>query len=116
MSMKLSKREVIKNFKCYLVPNCSLHYLLERFEPVGHTEGLYGWNADVYIFGRYAIVTGDRPFGEPLPRDLIKTINGKARVLINDIAYPYTNSKYKEYCDKVADLISMGKILEAEKL
>lgn len=116
MSMKLSKREVQKNFTCYLVPNYSLHYLLERFEPVGHTEGLYGWNADVYIFGRYAIVTGDRPFGEPLPRDLTKIINEKARVLINDIAYPYTNSKYKEYCDKVADLINMGKILEAEKL
>lgn len=116
MSMKLSKREVQKNFTCYLVPNYSLHYLLECFEPVGHTEGLYGWNADVYIFGRYAIITGDRPFGDPLPRDLIKTINEKARVLINDIEYPYTNSKYKGYCDKVADLIRTGKILEAGKL
>lgn len=113
MSIKLTRREVMKNFRCYLVPYCDLCYFLNYFNPVGHTEGIYGWNADIYAFGNYAIVTGYRPFGEPLPRELIKSINEKSRKLLDD-AYVYSeNSSYRNYCDKVADLIRFGEVEKA---
>ena len=65
--MKITKREVQANYKTIQVPYCMLQELFSREAPAAHTEGIYGWNADIYTFGSVAFVTGYRPFGEIKP-------------------------------------------------
>lgn len=43
---------------------CGLQEALSNIAPTAYTTGAAGWNADVYDFGSYAIVTGYRPFGD----------------------------------------------------
>ena len=42
---------------------CDIYNLMKDQEPAFYTCGLYGWNADIYDFGSFQIVTGYRPFG-----------------------------------------------------
>lgn len=61
ITMKETKRiynHIIK------VDYCELQNLLNLISPLAYTSGVYGWNADVYDFGSFAIVTGYRPFGD----------------------------------------------------
>lgn len=61
ITMKETKRiynHIIK------VDYCELQNLLNLISPLAYTSGVYGWNADVYDFESFAIVTGYRPFGD----------------------------------------------------
>lgn len=44
---------------------CALYHTLHECADTknAYTAGVYGWNADIYEFDRFAIVTGYRPFG-----------------------------------------------------
>lgn len=53
----------MERYFCISVGYCDLQNLLSREEKTGYTCGVYGWNANVYTFGNWAIVTGYRPFG-----------------------------------------------------
>lgn len=75
---------------------CVNQRLITRFAPLFYTSGVYGWNADIYDFGNFAICTGYRPFGneskdlrnicDKYEKRLIKaTPRGKGRVLNNFI-------------------------------
>lgn len=61
-------------------------YLLKQYEPTYYTQGVYGWNADVYSYPktrtqRIYIVTGYRPFGNIEPSyNLVRKYDQKARV------------------------------------
>ena len=60
---------------------CGLQHLLRYENPRAYTAGVYGWNADVYEFGGTAIVTGYRPFGDTVPRELIEKYEKKAKAI-----------------------------------
>ena len=57
------------------VPYCGLQNLLLRFQPHYYLADDYGWSADVYTWDNVAIVTGYRPIGDPVPRDIIQRYN-----------------------------------------
>lgn len=76
--IKLKKKEVEENFKCYSIGCCEAQDLLSLEGTNYYTAGVYGWNADIYIFGNTAIVTGYRPFGESLDLDIVTKYNKKA--------------------------------------
>lgn len=53
-----------RNAHCVSVGYCSLYNTLRICGSRDfHTEGYLGWNADIYEFDDFAIVTGYRPFG-----------------------------------------------------
>lgn len=61
MSAKFTRKKVL-----YLNPvtvsagYCSLQYLLRNHKKIGHNEGVYGWNYDVYSVYGVTICTGYR--------------------------------------------------------
>lgn len=64
MSLRTTKHDVMANF---MTINCGygrLQNLLRFVHPVAHTQGKYGWNADIYVFDHTALVCGYRPFGQ----------------------------------------------------
>lgn len=81
MKMKITKKEAMEKFKCFSVLNGKLDILLRRAEPEFYTSGVYGHNADIFVFGRYAIVTGPRPFGEEVPSRITEHLENAAAVL-----------------------------------
>lgn len=64
MKKRVTRKFVIENYKVLKVGYCALQGLLRYYAPRYYTAGVYGWNADVYVFGDVAICTGYRPFGE----------------------------------------------------
>ncbi len=90
MSDKITKKEIINRFdNIYKVPDGSIHYLTWDIKRYGHTEGTMGWNADIYIIGSAAVVTGYRPFGKCVDYEIIKTYEEQARQIVqaNDLDY-----------------------------
>ena len=73
---------------------CNLYYLLRHEKPRAYTAGIYGWNADVYEFGGTAVVTGYRPFGDPVSRELIEKYESAAKEVF-DGGLPYEEEKEK---------------------
>lgn len=76
--IKLKEKEVKENYECYSIGYCEAQDLLSLEGANFYTAGVYGWNADIYIFGNTAIVTGYRPFGERLDLDIVNKYNKKA--------------------------------------
>lgn len=79
MRIKVAKKEIVKNFKCFSVGYCDLQTLLNVANPQFYTAGVYGWNADIYTFGNIAIVTGYRPFGKQIDFDIIRKFEDAAQ-------------------------------------
>ena len=99
MSDKITKKEIINRFdNIYKVPDGSIHYLTYDIEPHGHTEGIYGWNADIYIIGSAAVVTGYRPFGQRVDHSIIKTYEEQARQIVQAKDLDY-NTKIERLSD-----------------
>lgn len=64
MKVKVTKKQIKNNYaNIVCVGYCGLSQILRYFTPNYYTCGVYGWNADVYDFGSFAICTGYRPFG-----------------------------------------------------
>lgn len=81
MKIKVTKKSIMENFKTIISAGyCECDYLLKNTAPMYYTEGVYGWNSDVYVLDSdTVIVTGYRPFGTDSFRDLIKKYNSKAQ-------------------------------------
>ena len=104
MKVKMTRKEVLRRFKCVSVGYCELSSLLRFEEPIGYTSGIYGWNADIYYIGNgLAIVTGYRPFGNVFYREMAKCLEAEAR----EILYSNDNIQYKE--NKIDDLLDIFK-------
>ncbi len=59
---------------------CKLQFFLKNQKPEYYTAGVYGWNADVYIFKGIALVTGYRPFGNiKIKSDILDVIETKSQ-------------------------------------
>ena len=79
MKFKTTKREILNNYcKVYRTGYCDMDALLQYSVPIAYTAGVYGWNADIYKIEGIIIVTGYRPFGEPIDPELLKVYNQKA--------------------------------------
>lgn len=104
--MKLIKKEVLNNYECYRVGYCELQYLLYYAKAIGYTSGVYGWNADIYLFDNLAIVTGYRPFGQQINSELVKKYEEKARKIVHNYDVSYVSYyKYEQRRKKVNKLI-----------
>ena len=81
--MKTTRKQVeYRNGRVIEVRYCALFQTLRECADRrdGHTEGIYGWNADIYEFGNFAICTGYRPFGKyTLPYKFEKKWEEKAK-------------------------------------
>lgn len=94
MNLKLTKKEVMNNFRNVIsVGYCDLCFLERRLNKIGYTCGVYGWNANVYRLNEdTCLVTGYRPFGNCKTSANVEEINEKAK----DIAGNYTMSFEEE--------------------
>jgi hypothetical protein len=83
MSIKATKKSINQTFlKVFCVPYCGIQYLTSDIAPIAYTCGVYGWNADIYAFGSIAIVTGYRPFGKEVDKNVIDRFENRARQLV----------------------------------
>lgn len=82
MCTRTTMRSIKSNYNCYSVGYCELYYLLRHLEPEHYTAGACGWNADIYIIGNSAIVTGYRPFGKKVNHSLCKGYDAKAKQIL----------------------------------
>lgn len=90
MKTQITKKAIMSAYRNVIkVGYCDLQDALKWREPNFYTEGVYGWNADVYVIDYdTVIVTGYRPFGNvELPRDVIDTLNSCAE---SAKCHPYT--------------------------
>lgn len=101
MKMRISEKELKKNFKnIYCVGYCELK-MLEYLEPEYYTAGVYGWNADVYkIDNNTLIVTGYRTFGKQVSKEVVNIYNKLYQELKEKYHY------YKNYKEKLSTLLS----------
>lgn len=61
MSAKLTRKDVLcLNPVTVAAGYCSLYYLLRNHKKIGHNEGVYGWNYDIYSVYGVTICTGYR--------------------------------------------------------
>lgn len=111
MKFKTTRKEVMNNGIITLkVGYCDLASLLRFEEPRAYTEGIYGWNADIYAIGNIIIVTGYRPFGNYHNCDLVAEYDGKARKIATDYQVDWETRKNEinklldEFVDKVYEL------------
>lgn len=72
---------------------CNLQDLLSYENPIAYTCGVYGWNADIYHFEGFAIVTGYRPFGTPIPSEKVKEYERKAISIKNRKNWKYDTKR-----------------------
>lgn len=64
MKVRVTSKEVKMGGKPLAFPYCAVQFILADDSPQFYTEGTYGWNADIYDFGSFQVVTGYRPFGK----------------------------------------------------
>lgn len=95
MKMRISEKELKKNFKnIYSVGYCELK-MLEFMEADYYTVGMYGWNADVFkIDNNTLLVTGYRTFGKQVSKEVVNIYNNMFEELKEKYHY-YKNFKEK---------------------
>lgn len=100
MKMRISEKELKKNFKnIYSVGYCGLK-MLEFMEADFYTAGVCGWNCDAYkIDNNTLIITGYRTFGVQVPTKLIEIYNEMFEELKEKYHY------YKEFKEKLNTLL-----------
>lgn len=90
MKYRTTQRDVTNGYGyVFRTGFCNLQNLLSYENPVAYTCGVYGWNADVYQFEGFAIVTGYRPFGRSIPSEVVKRYERKASSIRNRKAWKY---------------------------
>ena len=89
MKYVTTKRAIVDHYgeRIISVPYCALQSLLRLEEATAYTSGTYGWNADIYDVNGYALVTGYRPFGKPVDRELVTRFENWARAEL-EAEYP----------------------------
>ena len=97
--MQTTQRETTRrNALCIRVGYCDLYHTLHECTDGkdAYTAGVYGWNADIYEFGNFAIVTGYRPFGKDiLSYKFCKRWEKKAQKHYNKVNAMLPNGKFR---------------------
>lgn len=102
MSIKTTKKEIIRNFKNIIVVSyCELQDLLYFKDKDFYTCGVYGWNASIYKIDNQTVVcTGYRPFGNiEIKREITKKYNSLACEILS------SKASYEEKKDKINNLL-----------
>ncbi len=74
---------------------CDAQHLLNYYIPIAYTEGINGWNTDVYFIHGHYIVTGYRPFGTIQPdHDMVNKYDEAARAIVDDYTKPWDKRKH----------------------
>lgn len=113
MKFKTTKKAIMASCrKVIQVPYCKLQQLLNYKSPLTYTEGVYGWNADIYDIGYNAvIVTGYRPFGNYKPSaELVEEYKERAKIVHDCVEF----SKIEEALENLIKQFLADVIREAE--
>ena len=111
----VTRKYLKENYICCGIGYCDASYLLHYYSAAFYNSGVYGWNFDAFVFGDYVITTGYRNTIHDIPVDnkLLKELNEKARILVNNNKISYLETKeqidrlLKEFLNKTfnADVI-----------
>lgn len=102
MKFKTTRKAVKENSGIILkVGYYDLQSLLYFRDADAYTCGVYGWNSDVYDFGKVVIVTGYRPFGNYSNYDLVREYDEKAYKIARD----YKNIDWETRSEAVNKLL-----------
>lgn len=111
MKFQTTRKAVKENYGVILeVGYCDLCHLLRYRDADAYTCGVYGWNADIYIFDKITIVTGYRPFGNYSNYDLVEEYEQEADKIAEDYQVDWETRKNEvnelldEFVDKVYKL------------
>ena len=104
----VTKKYLKENYICCGIRYCDASYLLHYCSATFYNSGVHGWNFDAFVFGDYVITTGYRNLIHDIPVDnqLVKELNEKARLLVNNNKMNYPEKKeqidrlLKEFLDK----------------
>lgn len=101
MKMRISEKELKKNFKnIYCVGYCELK-MLEFMEADYYTTGVYGWNCDVFkIDNNTLLVTGYRTFGKQVSKEVVNIYNNMFEELKEKYHF------YKNFKEKLNTLLN----------
>ena len=86
MKFQTTRKAITTNYsKIISVPYADLQHLLSHEGAIAYTYGVYGWNANIYVFDNVAIVTGYRSFGNIKPDyKITRSFDDQAREIVND--------------------------------
>lgn len=97
--MQTTRREVERrNSICIEVGYCDLCETLRECadRKDAYTAGVYGWNADIFEFSSFAIVTGYRPFGKKiLSHKFCKRWERKAKAHYDKVNAPNERGQFR---------------------
>lgn len=62
LSTQITNKE-LRDGIVYYAGYCAIYDAVRWLPTIGYSCGIYGWNADVYACGRFALATGHRPAG-----------------------------------------------------
>lgn len=88
MKGKRTMRDIKSQYQTIIQVNyCDAQNMLYMDDPAAYTDGMYGWNADIYpIISGVAICTGYRPFGNIKPdRETVSRYEKRAREMRRDL-------------------------------
>lgn len=103
--MQTTQREATRrNDLCIRVGYCDLWHTLKECadRKDAYTAGVYGWNADIYEFDTFAIVTGYRPFGKDvLSYEFCKKWEKKAQAHFSKVNDKIDNGRrFRTYAER----------------
>lgn len=110
MKERTTMKYIKQNYKKIInVGYCKLQNFLKHETPKYYTAGVYGWNADIYIFKGIALVTGYRPFGNiEIKSNILDVIENKSKR--NDLDVYETLTKLIDEINKLKALKNKLKI------
>ena len=111
MKFQTTRKAVKENSRIILrVGYCDLQSLLYFKEAEAYTCGVYGWNADIHMFGNVTVVTGHRTFGNYSNYDLVEEYEQKAHKIATDYQADWETRKNEvgklldEFVNKIYEL------------
>jgi len=89
MKLQTTKKQIRQNFNTVLsIGYCDAQYLLNHKAPFAYSAGVYGWSCDYYQVGNVCISTGYSPIGTHVDYSLLRELESKACLIVNDYNLP----------------------------
>lgn len=109
MAYELKKKDVIaSNNMVFSAGYCELQFLLHFNSPIGFTYSkIYGWRADIYqLRNKIALSTGYATFGIPIPYEMCREYDDKARKIVHSsTGYDYQKKTLGKLLDEFIEKI-----------
>lgn len=109
MKFKTTKKDIQANYYTIKAGYCEIQRLLQYESATAYTCGVYGWNADIYTFGRNSIVTGYRPFGDySADYSTCQKYERLAKDIDNSLPYEEKKARLAELIERFIDEVING--------